>query len=213
MFPRFLQEADVDPMVYQIYMNVAIFVSSWTVLIWHPLVLEPWAILSATLWVSASILSIFAVNHIGMSIAAGIWCGTSMITSFLWGVLVFEKEHPVKNLPLAILALGILILGTSLIALANRPYFAKLLSFLPPCNDCANKDEKAQTSDDTQTSLLRGYDSLADTLNGDELLVNSNAEQEKQDRPWFGAVCAVLTGCVFLRKLRDLEALNFDYKY
>lgn len=183
-------------MVYQIYMNVAIFISSWTVLIWHPLHLEPWAILSAVFWVSASILSIFAVNHIGMSIAAGIWCGTSMITSFLWGVLVFEKEHPVKSLPLAILALGILIVGTSLIALANRPYFAKLLSLLPPCKQCKQKDEDAQKSEDEKMGLLRGYDSLADTINGEETS-HQILEHGKTEKPWFGVVCAILTGYVF----------------
>lgn len=189
----FLQENDVDPMVYQIFMNVAIFISSWIVLIWHPLYLEPWAILSATLWITASILSIFAVNHIGMSIAAGIWCGTSMITSFLWGVIVFEKDHPVKSLPLAILALGILILGTSIISLANRPYFAKFLSFLPPCRSCVDQDQDAQEY--KKAPLLRDYDSLADTINdGYETDSTEVLTDGRVAKPWFGVLCAVLTG-------------------
>lgn len=186
-------------MVYQIFMNIAIFLSSWLVLIWYPLYLEPWAILSAALWVSASTLSIFAVNHIGMSIAAGIWCGTSMITSFLWGVFVFGKEHPVKSLPLAILALGILILGTSIISLANRPYLAKLLSFLPPCRKCRDMDEKAQKSvKNEKAPLLRDYDSLAYTIQEEYDYGGSsvNNEPERPSRPWFGAICAILTGYV-----------------
>lgn len=188
-----MQENDVDPMVYQIFMNIAIFLSSWLVLIKYPLYLEPWAVLSATLWVTASILSIFAVNHIGMSIAAGIWCGTSMITSFLWGVLVFEKDHPVKSLPLAIVSLAILILGTCIISIANRPYLAKLLSCLPPCRSCADLDQDAQ--EERKMPLLRDYDSLADTMNDDYEITNNEPEQEgRTSKPWFGVLCAVLTG-------------------
>jgi multidrug transporter EmrE-like cation transporter len=190
-------------MVYQIYMNISIFFSSSFVLIWYPLYLEPWAILSATLWVTASILSIFAVNHIGMSIAAGIWCGTSMITSFLWGVIVFEKEHPVKSLPLSILALGVLILGTSLISIANRPYLAKLLSILKPCKKCKQKDEDAQ--DEKKEPLLQDYDSLADTINDYDILTQE--AQEKSHKPWFGVVCAVLTG--YENRLPFLALFNF----
>lgn len=190
-------------MVYQIFMNIAIFISSWLVLIKYPLYLEPWAVLSASLWVTASILSIFAVNHIGMSIAAGIWCGTSMITSFLWGVLVFEKEHPVKSLSLSIVALGVLILGTSIISLANRPYLAKLLSILPPCKSCVDMDQDAQ--EEKKAPLLRDYDSLADTINDDYDTPEPFPEQEgRVSKPWFGVLCAVLTGY----EIR-LEKVNF----
>jgi glucose uptake protein GlcU len=183
-------DPNVDPMVYQIFMNVAIFLSSNFVLIQYPLYLEPWAVLSATLWVSASVLSIFAVNHIGMSIAAGIWCGTSMITSFLWGALVFEKEHPLKSLPLSILALGVLVLGTSVISLSNRPYLAKILSIIKPCRKCKQEDQDAQK--ELKAPLLADYDSLADTINNYDYPMN--LAPTKATKPWFGVLCAVLTG-------------------
>ena len=181
----------MDPMVYQIWMNIAIFLTSWGALIWYPLYLEPWAILSAALWMTASILSIFAVNNIGMSIAAGIWCGVSMITSFLWGALVFEKEHPVKSLPLAILALGVLIVGTSIISLANRPTVAKLLSKIKPCKDCARSDNLAQGGDEAKDPLLTLH--TIDSINSDMSEI-ADTPPPATGKPWIGVLCAILTG-------------------
>jgi multidrug transporter EmrE-like cation transporter len=178
-------------MVYQIWMNIAIFLSSWGALIKYPLYLEPWAILSAALWVTASILSIFAVNNIGMSIAAGIWCGVSMVTSFLWGAIVFEKEHPVKSLPLAIVSLGILILGTSIISLANRPTVARLLSKLGPCNNCASSDRLAQGEDESKDPLLTLH--TVESINSNLSEIDDKV-QPPSGRPWVGVLCAILTG-------------------
>jgi hypothetical protein len=38
---------------------------------------NPKGIIGAALWVPASILSIFAINYLGLSIAVGIWAGVT----------------------------------------------------------------------------------------------------------------------------------------
>lgn len=66
----------------------------------------------------------------GMSISTGIWCGVtgryrvnfphaSVVVSFLWGAVAFPKDNPVKNLPLSIVALVLLLLGIAGTLLSN----------------------------------------------------------------------------------------------
>jgi len=51
-----VQNANVDPVIFQIYYSISIFVSCWLVLTYNPFVFTPWGIVGAALWVPASIL-------------------------------------------------------------------------------------------------------------------------------------------------------------
>lgn len=83
-------------------------------------------IYGALLWVPASILSIVAVKFAGLAVAQGTWAGVSstpqyccvplrllfvfaVLVSFIWGATFFKQ--PVVNLPLAIVALCMLIVA------------------------------------------------------------------------------------------------------
>jgi len=111
------QKAKPDPMIFQIYMNIAIFASSWLVLSYNDLVLTPWGVLSAALWVSASILSIFAINMAGLAVSQGIWAGFTIIVSFFWGAVIFEQ--PLGNVGLSIVGLIMLVLGITGMSIAG----------------------------------------------------------------------------------------------
>jgi len=111
------QRARPDPMVYQIYMNIAIFFSSFLVMSYNDILLTPWGILSAALWVFSSILATFAVTNAGLAVSQGTWAGCTIIVSFFWGAVIFQQ--PLSNLLLSLLALLMLMLAIAGISIAG----------------------------------------------------------------------------------------------
>jgi len=102
-------KAKPDPMVFQIYINIAVFLTSWIVLSYTPFILTYWGIVSGALWVTSSILSIFAVTYSGLAVSQGIWAGCTIIVSFFWGAVIFHQE--LLNLGLSLVGLGMLMIG------------------------------------------------------------------------------------------------------
>eukprot|EP01112_Ceratiomyxa_fruticulosa_P008558 TRINITY_DN2219_c0_g2_i2.p1 TRINITY_DN2219_c0_g2~~TRINITY_DN2219_c0_g2_i2.p1 ORF type:complete len:322 (-),score=46.00 TRINITY_DN2219_c0_g2_i2:155-1120(-) len=114
-------EAGIDPVVFQCYYSFAVFLTSWLLLAFYPFQFTYLGIVGALLWVPSSILSIFAVNFLGISIAQGTWSGITIMVSFIWGAAVFHDE--VKNLWLAILALLLLALGITGLSLCQYKFY------------------------------------------------------------------------------------------
>ena len=110
--------------MFQLYFSLAIFISSWLVLAYNPFVFTWWGVAGAALWTPASILSLAAINDLGLSIAQAVWSGTTIVVSFLWGALVFGDK--VSSLPLAILALLVLMAGLSLLAAIHSSPVARI---------------------------------------------------------------------------------------
>jgi len=177
-----VQEAKVDPVIFQLYYSVSIFVSSWLVLTYVPFVFTYFGIIGAALWVPASILSIVAINHLGMSIAVGVWCGVTVLTSFLWGAIAFSKEEKLRSLPLAILALFLLILGIVGLSFSNTDFVKN-----------AGKKQKGYSRiNDEETSLKNGerkYSSETDAQKN-----HKAPEQSAQRKPIIGFICALILG-------------------
>jgi glucose uptake protein GlcU len=111
------QRVNPDPMVFQIYLNFAIFISSWLVLSYNPLYLTVWGILSAVLWMISSLLAIYAIQNAGLAVSQGIWSGFTIIVSFLWGALVFQ-ETP-SNIGLSVVGLFMLLFGIAGLSIAG----------------------------------------------------------------------------------------------
>jgi drug/metabolite transporter (DMT)-like permease len=76
-----VQRAQVDPIVFQIYYSLAVFLSSWLLLIFHPFSWTWLGVAGAVLWVPSSLLSILAINLAGMAIAQGVWSGVTSNSS------------------------------------------------------------------------------------------------------------------------------------
>jgi len=115
-----VQRANADPMIFQIYMNIAIFITSWLVLSYNEMSLTVWGILSAVLWIIASLLSIFAIKNAGLAVSQGIWSGFTIIVSFLWGAVVFQQ--PLKDVGLSVLGLLMLMVGIAGISTAGSDF-------------------------------------------------------------------------------------------
>uniref|UniRef100_A0A6B2L9X7 EamA domain-containing protein n=1 Tax=Arcella intermedia TaxID=1963864 RepID=A0A6B2L9X7_9EUKA len=134
------RNADPDPMIFQIYFNIIIFASSFLALTVTPFVLSPWGILSGALWVTASILSIFAIKNAGLAVSQGVWSGFTMIVSFFWGAVIFKE--PASNLPLAIVGLLLLLVGVGLMSLAGS-------HVMVPYSDVAQQEPLNSAAGDT----------------------------------------------------------------
>jgi len=111
------QRANPDPMVFQIYLNISIFASSWLVLGYTELYLTAWGIMSAFLWMISSLLSIFAIQNVGLAVSQGIWSGFTIIVSFMWGALAFQQKP--NNIGLSVVGLGMLMVGIAGLSIAG----------------------------------------------------------------------------------------------
>ena len=72
--------------------------------------------LSGALFVACAANAVTAISLIGLSAATGVWCGTAVLVSFSYGVLVAGDS--VQRLGLAALALGLILFGIAGVALA-----------------------------------------------------------------------------------------------
>lgn len=104
-----VQEANVSPMVFQVYAAVAVALSSLLVLTYNRFVWSWWGTLGAGLWMASQPFAFFAINLLGVSLGPAIWAGTTIAVSFIWGTALFGE--PVKSLALCIVAILVLVAG------------------------------------------------------------------------------------------------------
>jgi len=216
-----LAEAKVDPIVFQLYYSLAIFISSWLVLTYNSFVFTYWGIVGAALWVPASILSIFAIKYAGLSISQGIWSGSSIIVSFLWGGIFYPMIDPhkddkgknntdeVKSFPLSAVALAVLCVGILGLSLSGTQTIADLQYRFPFINSFCARLRKPSKHSRHSEKERRGInnDSHYEPITDDNVSsdIDSHHEEgealiETDEQPLslkarlFGMLCAILTG-------------------
>ncbi|KAL3810871.1 hypothetical protein ACHAXA_003393, partial [Cyclostephanos tholiformis] len=111
---------DVDPLVMQSYKSIMGFVTCWLILpMGQPLRFTSWGILSGIFWVPGGIAGIYGIRTAGLAVAVGTWSSLIVLTSFGWGVFVFE-EH-VRSMYGASCACMTLISGLVGMSIYSRP--------------------------------------------------------------------------------------------
>jgi hypothetical protein len=86
------------------------FLCCWIILLLgEPLRFTPWGIVSGLFWVPGGVAGIYAIRNAGIAMAVGTWSSIIVLTSFTWGILVFEER--VKSIRGAVGAVATLILG------------------------------------------------------------------------------------------------------
>lgn len=84
---------DADPMVIQTYKSTMAFLTCWLVVLsGEPIKFTSWGIVSGIFWVPGGVAGIYAIRNAGLAIAVGTWSSIIVLTSFFWGIGVFE-EH------------------------------------------------------------------------------------------------------------------------
>lgn len=101
----------VDPLVMQSYKTMASFLTCWLVipLLGEELKFTPWGILSGLFWVPGATAGIYGIQNAGLAISVGTWSSLTVISSFSWGILVFNEK--VKSISGACGAALVLIIG------------------------------------------------------------------------------------------------------
>ncbi len=84
---------DADPLVIQTYKSTMAFLTCWLVLLLgEPVKMTSWGIVSGIFWVPGGVAGIYGIRNAGLAIAVGTWSSIIVLTSFFWGIGVFE-EH------------------------------------------------------------------------------------------------------------------------
>lgn len=68
-----------------------------------------YGLLSGALFVTSTGCAVSAISLIGLAVASGVWCGTAVLSGFLWGVLVVG-DH-VQHMGEAAVAIAIILAG------------------------------------------------------------------------------------------------------
>lgn len=111
---------DVDPLVVQSYKTLVCFLTSWLIIpMGEPVRFTYWGILSGIFWVPGGWAGIYAIRTAGIATAAGTWSAMIVLTSFGWGIFIFEER--VKSKLGACCACGTLILGLIGMSTFSRP--------------------------------------------------------------------------------------------
>mmetsp|Transcript_8814 Transcript_8814/g.19779 ORF Transcript_8814/g.19779 Transcript_8814/m.19779 type:complete len:447 (-) Transcript_8814:3274-4614(-) len=101
---------DVDPLVMQTYKTAMCFLTSWLIIpMGEPIQFTKWGILSGLFWVPGGWAGIYGIRTAGLAVAVGTWSSVIVLTSFFWGIMVFEER--VKSKLGACCACGTLIMG------------------------------------------------------------------------------------------------------
>ncbi|KAL3784278.1 hypothetical protein ACHAW5_010098 [Stephanodiscus triporus] len=111
---------DVDPLVMQSYKSAMGFLTCWIIIpMGQPLRFTTWGILSGLFWVPGGVAGIYGIRTAGLAVALGTWSSLIVLTSFAWGIFIFE-EH-VKSKSGACCACGTLIAGLIGMSIFSRP--------------------------------------------------------------------------------------------
>lgn len=111
---------DVDPLVMQTYKTMMCFLTSWLIIpMGEPLRFTKWGIVSGLFWVPGGWAGIYGIRTAGLAVAVGTWSSMIVLTSFFWGIFVFEER--VKSKVGACCACGTLILGLVGMSAFSRP--------------------------------------------------------------------------------------------
>lgn len=112
----------------------------------------PWGIVSGLFWVPGAACGIYGIRNAGLAIAVGTWSSIIVLTSFLWGIVVFEEE--VRSFSGACGAFLLLIAG--LVGMSR--YSSPAASSKQPSSkfDYAYEDSSTDSSDEESSeNLLR----------------------------------------------------------
>lgn len=100
---------NVDPVVFQTYKTIAVFVTSWLILTYNEFYFTWWGFVGASMWVPNGCLTVIIIRYVGLGTGQGIWSGLTVWVSFIWGATALNEE--VNSLPLSLLALLTLVAG------------------------------------------------------------------------------------------------------
>ncbi|CAB9520495.1 expressed unknown protein [Seminavis robusta] len=103
-------KVEVDPFILQSYKTMVCFVTSFLVIfLGEEIRWSNWGLASGIFWVPGACAGIYGIRNAGMAIAVGTWSSIIVLTSFIFGIVVFQEK--VKNFYYTCYSFLILIVG------------------------------------------------------------------------------------------------------
>ncbi len=113
-----VKAANLHPIIYNWYTTIGVFVFSWIVALFNPMIGLPVFVFTKAGFVAGStftfalLFSCLALPLLGLGMAMGIWCGAATLVSFAWGTVGPPLiARPMADVPLSIAGIGAITLG------------------------------------------------------------------------------------------------------
>lgn len=180
----------VDPLVFQIYASMGIFIASWFLVIflqYNPqfvggtsthFAFVPLAVLAGCFVVLSMTFSFFATRKIGVALAQGIFGGLAIIVSYIWGLLLFHEEA--SNPVLSVFGIILIVIGIAAIGACKElssilvVKFPNMANWLSPTNSVRSQ-RVSKALDDSEAWGISPPENTTEMESG----VSNN---DKQDR-------------------------------
>ena len=117
-----------------------------------PIQWSPYGVVGAAVLTGTQLFAWPAIQRLGAAVGPGIWCGIGMLTSFLWGVLVFHE--PFKTPALAVMALVMLVGGVGGVASSQVLNHRDASNQSPPPSQLPPLSPAAEELDGSGTSAV-----------------------------------------------------------
>eukprot|EP00300_Choanocystis_sp_HF-7_P036788 c52705_g1_i1.p1 GENE.c52705_g1_i1~~c52705_g1_i1.p1 ORF type:complete len:373 (-),score=67.89 c52705_g1_i1:41-1129(-) len=214
-----VQGAQMHSIVFQLYMSVAIFVSSCLLLPLTHFAWTWWGVASGFLWVSGNICAITAVNKSGLAASQGLWGGIICIVSFLWGYfaqpLWADTKCELENTALAVLGLALLICGIGGIAFVSKrssdAHSAEFRERLLPIQSRPSSHTIAEQEDEIISTTIINSGSNSFSGQSDDAPKSPN---QHATGLMFAVGCGVLAGSVLVpSKLAPKHASDLAFTF
>eukprot|EP00977_Amphora_coffeiformis_P027653 scaffold34629_cov154-Amphora_coffeaeformis.AAC.4 len=86
-------KVEVNFFVMQTYKTVICFLTCWLVLLLGvDLRWSNWGIASGLFWVPGAACGIYGIRNAGLAVAAGTWSAIQVLTSFVFGIIIFQES-------------------------------------------------------------------------------------------------------------------------
>lgn len=208
-----------SPLVFMHYMAGGIFITCWLAQAFLPLndhVIAngsttfhfiPLGLLSGVVFLLCMLSSFAAVEHIELSLGNGIWSGTTIMTSYLYSLLLFNERPKI----IVFSVVGLLLLIGSVLVIANCKelgiLYLKKTSATPQNVDTSSSDPE----NNTVKNPLNNEGVFIEAIDGSTSEKAESASIQSKPKIFaVGAFFAILTGLLGGSALVPLHYINAD---
>jgi hypothetical protein len=151
----------------------------------EPFKFTPWGIVSGMFWVPGATAGIYGIRNAGLAISVGTWSSLVVVSSFSWGIFVFDEK--VKSIAGASGAACVLICGLIGMSIFSAP----VKNDMSTHSSSKLKTEDLRDDEDGTTPLLTEQRNTASSYKGSDSELSYDSEDEDNN----------LGGSIELRKI------------
>lgn len=188
---------EASALVMQSYRTLVCFVTCWLVVFFgEEIRFSYWGIVSGIFWVPGAASGIYGIRNAGLALAVGTWSSIEVITSFIFGILIFHEQ--VEHFDHACLAFLLLIVGlvgmaryaevTDETTQATKQHAVKSLeglsdpSIIQLTNVVSELDDEESSLMVVSASARNNHSGLADNNRGHIQRKESNGSDDKSPK-------------------------------